>query len=59
MSKGNRAMSPRWIARISERCDDSTVLRAQCRKAAKEYNATGDVETEPQDWDRYVGVWVD
>jgi hypothetical protein len=48
-----------WVARVCERRDDTTTLRAQCRNAAKEYNATGEVETEPQDWVRSIGIWVD
>lgn len=48
-----------WIVRTAERADDDTRVRAQCLKAAKEYNALGSVDTEPQDWDRIVNVWVD
>ena len=52
-------MNGAWVARVWEAQDDGTRLRAQCREAVKEYNASGEIDTEPQDWVRRVGLWVD
>lgn len=49
----------KWIVRDWELADDDTRWKAQCREAVKEYNTNGDIELDPQDWERKVGFWVD
>ena len=60
MSRTRRFEKPDiWYVRVHFRADDLTRVRSQVRAAIKEFNADGDIETEPQDWERLVGEWVD
>jgi hypothetical protein len=57
--KDRRPRDDEWRVREHFRAGDGSRIRSHLKDAAKEYNGSGEVDVDPQDWDRRVGIWVD